>query len=318
MMKNTLYCFFLIFPLILQGQTLQINHSHYDSLHSFLLESNLTHYGLYFKGEAVFQWQSPECNESEVGTASLVKSITGLAVGELLENGFIESLDEPVCNYIPEWEDGCAQGVTIKHLLTMTSGILTKPIKERAKFFTTNDWNSFVLKMKLDTTPGARWSYSNEAGQLLEPIIARASKMDVQEFYDKYLLNPLHMKNTHLLQDSAGNYSTIGGAKTQMEDLANLGIAVLQGGKLDGKQVIAPSFLKEALTPIPQNNYYGYLWWVDPTLNTYTAMGDGGVMVIIYPDKDLVFVRANNCKTGPDPMRWMGQPYVQKIGEIVK
>ena len=172
--------------------------------------------------------------------------------------------------------------------------------------------------MDLDTIPGEKWSYSNEAGQLLEPIIGRASKMNVQDFFDRYVFQPLEMNHSKLFQDSVGNYSTIGGASTHMNDLSHLGLAVLNNGIFNGNQVIDSMFLKEALTPIPQNAYYGYLWWLDQSNNTYTAMGDGGSMIIIYPDKDLVFVRANNCKTGGDPMRWMGPTFVQNIAAIVE
>lgn len=293
-----LFCFFSG-----SSQELKLNTAYYDSLHHFLLESNLTHYSLHFQDSLVYSWQSPSCPNDTVNTASLMKSITALAIGELLENKFIERLDEPVCSYLPEWKAGCEQEVTIRHLITMTSGVLRKPHAERVKFFTTNDWNSFVLNMELDTVPGSTWGYSNEAGQLLEPIIQRASGMNVQEFFDKYVLHPLGMKNTKLLRDSAGNYSTIGGAATRIEDLANMGLAVLNNGRFKGQQVIDPSFLKDALTPIAQNPYYGFLWWIDRDSNAYIAMGDGGTYMFVLPEKELVFVRGNNCKTGYDPIK---------------
>jgi CubicO group peptidase (beta-lactamase class C family) len=300
------------------AQSLNINDSYYDSLHQYLVTTNLTHYRIYFQDSLAYRWRDPDCDNDTINTASLMKSITSIAIGELLENGFINSLEDKVCNYIPEWQAGCEKDVTIRHLITMTSGILKKPASERIKFFTTNDWNSFVLNMSLDTLPGLKWSYSNEGGQLLEPIIGRASNMDVQAFFDKYVFIPLEMNNTRLFQDSTGNYSTIGGASTHIDDLSNLGLAVLNGGKYHKKQIIDPDYLKSALTPIAQNPYYGFLWWVDQENKTYTAMGDGGTMIIIYPEKDLVFVRSNNCKTGRDPMAWMGPSFVKSIGELVQ
>jgi CubicO group peptidase (beta-lactamase class C family) len=302
----------------ISAQTLTINNSYYDSLHQYLVTTHLTHYRIYFQDSLFYQWQDPDCHNDTINTASLMKSITGIAIGELLENGFIHSLDDKVCKYIPEWQAGCENDVTIRHLITMTSGILKKPAKERIKFFTTNDWNSFVLNITLDTLPGSKWSYSNEGGQILEPIIGRASNMDVQDFFDKYVFIPLEMKNTELFQDSTGNYSTIGGASTHIDDLSNLGLAVLNEGKFKGKQIIDPNYLKNALTPIAQNPYYGFLWWVDQEKNTYTAMGDGGTMIIIYPEKDLVFVRSNNCKAGRVPMNWMGPDFIRSIGDIVQ
>lgn len=302
----------------LNGQSLKINPSYYDSLHQYLITTNLTHYRIYFQDSLIYHWKDPECENETINTASLMKSITAIAIGELLENGFINSLDEKVCDYIPEWKAGCDNEVSIRHLLTMTSGMLKKPAQERIKFFTTGDWNGFVFKLELDTLPGVKWSYSNEAGQLLEPIIRRASDMDVQEFFEEYVFGPLHMVNTKLMQDSVGNYSTIGGASTHMDDLSNLASAVLNDGIFQGKKIIDSEYLQSALSPIPQNPYYGFLWYTNKVNKTYIAMGDGGTMIIIYPERKLVFVRSNNCKTGRDPMTWMGPTFENNIAKIVK
>ncbi len=319
MMKNPYFLLLLLLlPTIGFGQDLQLRKSYYDSLHHYLTTTHLTHYSIYFQNELVYDWQHPDCDSDEVNTASMMKSITAIAVGELLENGYIDHLDELVCQYIPEWTSGCEHKVTIRHLLTMTSGLLKKAPAERGNFFLAPDWNAFVYAMDLDTIPGEKWGYSNEAGQLLEPIIERASNMDGQEFFQKYVFDPLEMKNTTLFKDSVGNYSTIGGASTHLEDLGNLGLAVLNEGRFNGQQVIDPGYLEKAMTPIPQNNYYGYLWWLDDVNHCYTAMGDRGSMLIIYPEKELVFVRANNCKTGRVPMNWMGLEFVSKVGAIVE
>lgn len=317
-MRYLLVLIHSLFFLHLSGQELKLDTAYYDSLHQFLLESNLTHYSIFHNDTLAYNWQSPDCDDDLVNTASLMKSITALAIGELLENNFIDSIEDPVCKYIPEWKAGCENDVTIKHLITMTSGVLRKPHAERVKFFTTNDWNSFVLNLELDTLPGSVWAYSNEAGQLLEPIIRNSSGMDVQEFFDQYVLHPLGMNNTKLLQDSAGNYSTIGGAETRISDLVNMGRAILNNGKFNDQQIIDPAFLEEVLTPITQNPYYGYLWWIDPENNAYIAMGDGGVYMFVLPKKQLVFVRANNCNTGYDPMKWRGSDYIKTISRIIK
>lgn len=67
------------------GQNLVLNQSYYDSHHNYLLESNLTHYQIYFKDSLVFNWKSPECDNDTINTASLMKSITALAIGELMK-----------------------------------------------------------------------------------------------------------------------------------------------------------------------------------------------------------------------------------------
>lgn len=314
----TLLCvslFVLTSAVLSQQQT--VDTAFYPELHQMLLESKLTQYQCYHGDSLIYQWQDPSCPSDTVQTASLMKSLTGMAVGALLKGGFIPSLEEPVCTYVPEWKSGCEQAVTIRHLLTMTSGLKKRSLAGRSEFFTSDDWNALSVSLSLDTVPGAVFSYSNEAAQLLEPVIARASGMSSQEFFQRYVLDPLDMPNTTLLLDDAGHTSVVGGAQTTLQDLSHVGMAVLNQGRYQGVQVLDATFLAKAFAPIAQNPYYGFLWWVDEQNECYTAMGDGGVMMIVFPEKDLIFLRAHNCKEGPYVMDWMSGDYVRKIGQLI-
>lgn len=302
----------------LKAQELTWDVNRIDSVKSMVINTQADHFRIYFKDSLLVDWQNQNCRESHVNTASLVKSITGLAVGELLENGFIKSLDEPVCTYVPEWISACENGVTIRHLVTMTSGLEKFDVAGRIEFFSARDWNQHVYQLKIHQEPGSKWSYSNESGQMLEPLIKRASGMDTQEFYKKFLFGPMEMYNTHLMQDSVGNYNVIGGASTTMDDLSNLGLTMVNEGMFKGKQVVDEEWYKKSIEPISQNQYYGYLWWVDSQNKSFTAMGDGGKLVVVFPEKKLVFIRTRSCYEGGDTMRWMSLDFIATIGSLVK
>ena len=78
------------------------------------------------ENNVVAHWKNKVCDSAFYKTASMVKSWTGLVVGIMIDKELISSEDDLVCQYIPEWKDGCKYNVTIKNLLTMTAGLNRK------------------------------------------------------------------------------------------------------------------------------------------------------------------------------------------------
>lgn len=279
---------------------------------------------LIHKGKEVLYWKDPTCPATTLGTASMVKSWTGLAIGTLVDRGLIRSVDEKVCQWLPEWKDGCSKGVTVRHLLTMTAGFNRRG--GASGILAQDDNNTYVLNSKMDTVPGIRFGYSNESAQLLGIILERASGMDADSYFRKYLFEPLGMNDTHLEKDQSGkNWVTYGGCISTVRDAARIGALVLGRGKYKGRQVVSERWIDESLTPGRLAPYYGYLWWLDGNgkYATYAAMGDPGVMLIIYPDLQLVFVRNQACENNvaKEPRYsssfWFGPAFIQTIGDAI-
>ncbi len=273
-----------------------------------------------YKGKEIAYWYDDSCTKPGMGTSSMLKSWTGLAFGTLLDQGLIGSLEEPACKWLPEWKEGCEKNVSLRHLITMTSGFNrrggTKGILAQ------DDNYNYLMETRLDTMPGMKFGYSNESVQLLGMVLERASGMDAQAYFKKHLFAPLGMNSTTLVKDRSGkNWVTYGGCLTTIRDAAKIGMLLRNNGQYNGIQIVSEDWINNSLTPSALASYYGQLWWIDGNSKHFNvaAMGDPGVMMIWFPGLDLLFLRNQACKTEMkySSALWMGPHFIRKISEIV-
>lgn len=260
-----------------------------------------------YKGHVVQEWYRIEHRNPFVDTRSAVKSWTGLLTGMLIADGAIDSVGVPVAKWIPEWTSGAQAGVTIRHLLTMTSGLsdrtgnrMTIPPPDSATaasipsgpgVVAAGNTTGFVFDLNLDFPPGERFSYSNEGVQLLSPILERAAGMPLARFARERLFGPMGMENTRLMVDEYYNTVTFGGAETTLSEFARIGQLMLNDGMWNGTQIVPRSWIERSTTPIPQMNSYGFLWWLDPKRGNFAATGSLDNVCIVFPELNLVVAR---------------------------
>ena len=220
---------------------------------------------------------------------SSTKSITGLLVGMLIDDGKIKSIDEPVCAYISEWCSGPRCKVTLRHLLAMTSGL---PRMYEEGVSSTNEKNEFVIKLPLATAPGAEWAYSNEGVQLLSPILDKAAGEPIQDYARKRLFEPLGMRETRLHLDSKNHAWTYADMETSARDFARIGLLMLHKG-VWGKQRIVSAKWVEQSTKASQalKPGYGLLWWLYEKPAGFGAQGYLDTNLYVFPEQELVIVR---------------------------
>lgn len=272
------------------------------------------------KGDEVAgYWKNEKCDSAYFNTASMVKSWTGLVIGIMIGNGLIKSEEDKVCDYLPEWEAGCRHDVRIKHLMSMSAGIDKR--RGAQGILAVHDMHTYALNMQLDTTPGIRFSYSNESVQLLGMLIEKVAGKSANAYFTEVLFDPLGMDSTRLAKDPAGNDVVFGGAKTTIQDAAQVGLLMLNRGKYNKQQVIAESWIDKTVTPSNNAPYYGYLWWLDNNSehHNFAAMGDGGKLTIVFPDLGLVFLRQQSCNlAGGSNMAWMGPGFLRMISGLLE
>jgi len=216
-----------------------------------------------YDGTIVLEWYAPTYGEP-IYTMSSVKSWTALLIGMLVADGAVDSIDDPVSNFIPEWIAGSDAHVTIRHLLTMTGGLDTRGAQAgpRQSIGFRTDKNEFVFGLPLDFEPGSRWAYSNEGVQLLSPVIDRASGMPAGEYARIRLFEPLGMIHTSLNECRAGEAWTYADAETTLRDFARIGQLVLDEGRVRDEQIVSAAWISRCTEPISQNPHYGMLWWL--------------------------------------------------------
>jgi CubicO group peptidase (beta-lactamase class C family) len=220
-----------------------------------------------------------------------------------LDRGWIRSLDDPIARYLPDRFAGGrhaqAAGITIRHLLTMTSGLA--PIGYGA-FQRSPDWVEAVLHGPLRAPPGRSFAYSTPATHLLTAILTRVSGVSAMELANRDLLAPL---GTELVEWRRGPEGlSMGGNDAFMRPrgLIRLGELYRRGGVFEGRRVLSAAFVRESLRrqaspPEATVNHgtldatgYGLLWWLldfDGEA-AFAALGHGGQELVVFPRRELV------------------------------
>lgn len=240
---------------------------------------------------------------------SVSKSIRSILMGIAIDKGFITSVDEPISTYLKTHEplknlNDSKNSITIRHLLTMTSGMDCNDWDKKSKgqedkVYKKKDWIQYTLDLPMIHEPGDVGSYCSMGVVLLAEIISQASGMSLQAFAQQYLFNPLGISNIRWGHTSKKNVIP-SGKRLHMtpRDLAKIGQLILNEGKWNGNQVVSESWIRESTTPKTKITgiNYGYLWWSLPfrIQNQFqmakTATGNGGQYIMAFPELDLVVV----------------------------
>jgi len=271
-----------------------------------------------YRGRIVQEWYGPEY-AYPMATMSSVKSWTGLLVGLLIADGRIGSVDDPVARYLPEWRAGAERGVTLRHLLTMTSGLRRRRGQGSGDEMVgaTRDKNALVLSLPLDRAPGERWEYSNEGAQLLSPLLERAAGEPLQRYAAERLFGPLEMDSTSLRLDGAGHAWTYADARTTLRDFAKICQLALDGGRWNGRQVVPEAWIRASLTPSPRNASYGFLWWLGTEPRVYATRGYLDTDCEAYPEWGLVVARMQR-RPRSDAQHYRTPETTRLLAEVVR
>jgi CubicO group peptidase (beta-lactamase class C family) len=209
--------------------------------------------------------------QGPVYIASAGKSLTALAVGKLLDEGKIKSLDQPVSDFYPEWLQGKKKLITIRMLLSHTSGIQNVPnasIEMERKSPPVNV-TKLALAAELSEVPGTNWSYNNKAVGLLGGIIEKASGKRMDVYFEESFYKPMGIKKYDWIRDENDNPTAYGAFVIEPMGFAKIGLLMLNKGEFEGKQILSRTFVEEAVKP-SQSLFTagGLLWWRYPQSST--------------------------------------------------
>lgn len=226
-------------------------------------------------------------------THSMCKSITGMAVGFLVEEGKLE-LSENIYKIFSDkgstWVKMFRPEVTVENLLTMTSGVTFN----ESGIVSGNDWLESYLNASVAEKPGTKFQYNSLNSYVLSAIITERTGMPMDEYLKSRLFEPLGI--TDYLWEKCPRGITKGGWGLFMhtEDMAKLGQLYLNKGKWNGKQIIPESWAEASVTKkvdsIEGTYGYGYQLWMEERPGSFEYNGMLGQNVLIYPDVDMVIV----------------------------
>jgi CubicO group peptidase (beta-lactamase class C family) len=208
---------------------------------------------------------------AKIEAMSATKSVVNLAIGKLIADGKIKSVDQPVSEFYPEWKQGRKKNITIKQLLNHTSGLQNVP-RTDVEIGSSPDFVQLALAAELSDDPGTVFAYNNKAVNLLAGIVRKASGKRMDIFVRETLFTPLGITNVSWVLDPAGNPLGMSGLQILPADFAKVGQLVLNRGRWNNQQLIAESWFELSLQPgQTQNPECGLLWWLIPERATYTV-----------------------------------------------
>ena len=234
---------------------------------------------------------------------SATKSFTSALTGMLLQMGLLDSLNQKVLDIFPEYVsfkvDERMHDVTIRHLLTMTSGLPSDTDYELPSGY--YDYMEAILEIDLVSNPGEEWHYSSLGVHLLSGVIAKMTGASTLTFATNYLCAPLGISIPIWVEDPQGYPFGGSGLSLTPRNMARFGFLYLREGTVDGRQILSAEWIRESLQDHTgsgtvretQTSWgYGYLWWTTQLggFSTYSAAGFAGQYILIIPDLDMVIV----------------------------
>lgn len=245
---------------------------------------------------------------------SVAKSITSTLVGAAIEDGAIRSLADPVTAYIPELAGSGYDGVTIRQLLTMTSGVkwnedYADPASDVARFLRTpgdpgvDATVSYMRRLPREAPPGAKWVYKTGETSLVGVLVARATHKRLSTYLSEKIWAPYGMEaDAGWATPSSLQTMEPGGCclSATLRDYARFGQFVLEGGRAGGRRVVPAGWFDLATTtqaPTGEPGQgYGFQWWTNAD-GTFDARGIFGQLIHIDPRRRLVVAMVGDWST---------------------
>jgi CubicO group peptidase (beta-lactamase class C family) len=264
---------------------------------------------LVFKGDSlVFEKYFDQHAINTVSNSfSAAKTVVALLIGIAVDEGKIKSLDEPVCNYIPEFSANGKEKITIRHLLMMSSGLsweesASNPLSDNAESYYGSNLYGLVTRQKAITPPGKTFNYQSGNSQLLGYIVEKATGKSVSEYTQEKIWKRIGTEHEAYwsLDKENGDEKAFCCLYATARDFGRLGKLILQEGKYGKQQVIPLWYMKEiynvpSLTTeenVPNQRYGLHIWTYKGETNPiYYCRGIKGQYIISIPNENLVIVR---------------------------
>ena len=243
---------------------------------------------------------------------SIAKSIVSTLIGAAIIDGYIDSIEDLVTHYVPSLEGTAYDGVTIRNVLMMTSGVswsenYTNPTSDRRRLLDAqiSQQPGAVLdvmkKLNREYPPGAFYRYNTGETQIAAEVLTRATGSTLSEYLSDRIWEPMGAESDAFWWLDSPNGVEIGGSgfSATLRDYGRFGQFVLNNGVTNGKSILPNTWIQEAGSPksLPDGSEvnYGYLWWTAETTagkrdGAFSADGIFGQTIYVNPAENVVIV----------------------------
>lgn len=287
-------------------------------------------------GEALWEYYwDGYSNESLTNSFSMSKSVITMLLGKAIEQGYIQSLNQPITDFLPEFKnDEFGKQCTVGDLSAMTSGYDWKedyywPLNPTAKAYYGTQIEKQMLSRKFIEKPGEHFNYLSSDTQLLAIVLQKAVGISISQYLQEEFWQPMGMEHdAYWSKDRKdGMEKAYCCLNSNVRDFGKFGQLLLQNGNWNGRQILDSDFVQTMITPNAkafnpgEHQRYGYSIWTDyeHQPNFYGLMGHLGQRVIVVPSENLVIVRLGHLKDN----REMGKGFLDNdtyyfVDEVMK
>lgn len=178
---------------------------------------------VYKENSTLFEYyRNRKTKDKQHKVNSVTKSVLSALYGIAIQQGYIENEDVPISNYFSEIDD-TKKGITIKHLLTMSSGLRWSG---NEAMIPTKNWLKYILEQPVESEPGIQMRYSCGDSHLLRAILQKATKMNTADFAKKNLFIPLGIHEFNWCKDAQGIAIGGFGLRMKIEDMLKFGVCI--------------------------------------------------------------------------------------------
>jgi len=318
-----------------RGEAQELSSEIIEELVKYAGDQNSDSFMIFENGRVVSEsYFGDVTRESLMNSKSLAKPLGVIAIGRALKLGFIDSLDQPVSDFIIEWKGTDKESIKIRHLLDMRSGLLAQEhasgienVLNRAYLHPRHE-EVIIHEYPLVNTPGSRYDYSNANSELVAVIIKRATSKSYADWLAEEVLSPIGAQGGTVWMNRAGGTAHAGCCMgLPSETYLKLGALILQKGVWGKQELLSSTFVEEMLTTTPQNIYaamgiyrgkhfhkergaanpdgksgFGGTFHSEPYIDEDIALfdGNGNQVVYIMPSRNIAIMRL-----GPRPRHTM-------------
>ncbi len=239
---------------------------------------------------------------------SSAKSMVSLCIGIAIDEGKIISVDQKVADFLPEFQNGELAEISIRHLLTMSSGLSwtesgKNPYSNNAEAYYGDNLRELVMSQTVVEEPGKFFDYKSGDTQLLTYILEKATGISLANYFYERIWSKIGVEDTGYwnLDKKGGDEKGFCCLYVTLKDYAKLAQLILNNGVVNGEQIISRSYLKQCLYPAKEivekdgaeNNRYCWQWWYanKDGNDIHYARGLLGQYYIIIPKDNLIIVR---------------------------
>lgn len=255
--------------------------------------------------------------ETHLNSYSMGKTINSILAGIAIADGSLPSVDVPILDYMPELDGTAYDGLTLRNLLQMRTGVewddnffAPGPSRDaHVGAFVDNEIRYVSAAEKIlerHGIPGQNFNYNSIEAALVGEIVSRATGMTVSEYLSERVWKPAGMERYgfYVLDGppGTGKEFTVGAFDAVARDYARLGQMMLDDGMANGRRILPQQWVEESTTPGPGGSRdglgYAYLWWTIAGTNAYTMLGGEGQFVYVDPASETVIVKLSHIPVG--------------------